>query len=85
MWIPSHVGIIPNVIADNIATQEQEEAPKGMVTVLVSKQVKSRLVIYNRQVMGHVELVDNPIYQEVRRRGKKVTRNTQAPGRRGQV
>eukprot|EP00965_Chrysotila_dentata_P017788 591787-Pleurochrysis_carterae.AAC.2 len=49
MWIPSHVGIIPNVLADNIATQEQEETPEGMVTGLISKQVKSRPIIYNRR------------------------------------
>eukprot|EP00965_Chrysotila_dentata_P176281 5820634-Pleurochrysis_carterae.AAC.1 len=70
MWIPSHVGITPNVLADNIATQEQEEAPDGMVTGLISKQVKSRPIIYNRRVRGQLELADNPIYQEVRRRGK---------------
>eukprot|EP00965_Chrysotila_dentata_P156175 5159440-Pleurochrysis_carterae.AAC.2 len=32
MWIPSHVGIVPNVIADNLAAQEQEATPEGMVT-----------------------------------------------------
>eukprot|EP00965_Chrysotila_dentata_P175666 5799112-Pleurochrysis_carterae.AAC.1 len=37
MWIPSHVGIIPNVIADNIAAQDQEAVP-GMDTGLISKQ-----------------------------------------------
>eukprot|EP00965_Chrysotila_dentata_P125623 4153248-Pleurochrysis_carterae.AAC.1 len=49
MRIPSHVGIIPNVIADNIAAQEQEETPEGMVTGLISKQVTSRPVIYSRK------------------------------------
>eukprot|EP00965_Chrysotila_dentata_P173896 5740277-Pleurochrysis_carterae.AAC.1 len=53
-----------NLGQDNIATQEQEEAPAGMATGLISKQVKSRPVMYNRKVMGHVELADNPIYQE---------------------
>eukprot|EP00965_Chrysotila_dentata_P138725 4588772-Pleurochrysis_carterae.AAC.1 len=38
MWIPSHIGIIPNVIADRIAAQEQEAVPEGMVTGLISKQ-----------------------------------------------
>eukprot|EP00965_Chrysotila_dentata_P137653 4554088-Pleurochrysis_carterae.AAC.1 len=38
MWIPSHVGIIPNIIADNVAAQEQEATPEGMVTGLISKQ-----------------------------------------------
>eukprot|EP00965_Chrysotila_dentata_P218203 6190454-Pleurochrysis_carterae.AAC.2 len=71
MWIPSHVGIIPNVLADNIAIQKQEETPEGMVTGLISKQVKSRPIIYNRKVMGRAELADNPIYQEARRRGEK--------------
>eukprot|EP00965_Chrysotila_dentata_P126949 4199415-Pleurochrysis_carterae.AAC.1 len=70
MWIPSHVGIIPNVIADNIAALEQEAAPEGMITGLISKQVKSRPIIYNRKVMGGTELADIPIYQEVRRRGR---------------
>eukprot|EP00965_Chrysotila_dentata_P204463 6182349-Pleurochrysis_carterae.AAC.1 len=70
MWIPSHVGIVLNVLADNIAAQEQEEAPEGAVTGLISKQVKSKPIIYNRKVMGHVELADSPIYQEVRRRGE---------------
>eukprot|EP00965_Chrysotila_dentata_P003741 122424-Pleurochrysis_carterae.AAC.1 len=32
LWTPSHVGIIPNVIADNIAAREQEVAPEGMIT-----------------------------------------------------
>eukprot|EP00965_Chrysotila_dentata_P244338 6205923-Pleurochrysis_carterae.AAC.1 len=49
MWIPSHVGVIPNVIADNIAAQEQEAAPEGMITGLITKQVKSRPIIYNRK------------------------------------
>eukprot|EP00965_Chrysotila_dentata_P076087 2514312-Pleurochrysis_carterae.AAC.1 len=71
MWIPSHVGIIPNVLADNIAIRSQEETPEGMVTGLISKQVKSRPIVYKRKVMGHAELADNPIYQEARRRGKK--------------
>eukprot|EP00965_Chrysotila_dentata_P188109 6172543-Pleurochrysis_carterae.AAC.2 len=80
MWIPSHVGIIPNVIADNIAAQVQEEPPEGMVTKLISKQVKSRPIFYSRKVMGHVELADSPIcYQEARRRGKKVIRDTYKP------
>eukprot|EP00965_Chrysotila_dentata_P176308 5821710-Pleurochrysis_carterae.AAC.1 len=46
-----------------------------MVTGLISKQVKSRPIIYNRKVMGHIELADNPIYQEARRRGKKIIRD----------
>eukprot|EP00965_Chrysotila_dentata_P042520 1410187-Pleurochrysis_carterae.AAC.1 len=55
MWIPSHVGIVPNVLEDNIATQEQEESPEGAVTGLISKQIKSRPIIYIRKVMGNVE------------------------------
>eukprot|EP00965_Chrysotila_dentata_P015632 517226-Pleurochrysis_carterae.AAC.1 len=38
MWIPSHVGIIPNVIADKVAAREQEITLEGMVTGLISKQ-----------------------------------------------
>eukprot|EP00965_Chrysotila_dentata_P073684 2434212-Pleurochrysis_carterae.AAC.1 len=80
MWsLPSHVGIIPNVIADNIAAQEQEAAPEGMITGLISKQVKSRPIIYNRKVIGHTELADIPIYQEARRRGKRIIRETYKP------
>eukprot|EP00965_Chrysotila_dentata_P186135 6145660-Pleurochrysis_carterae.AAC.1 len=79
MWIPSHVGIIPNVLAYNIAAQEQEAAPNGMITGLISKQVKSRPLIYNRRVMEHTELADIPIYQEVRRWGKKLIRETHKP------
>eukprot|EP00965_Chrysotila_dentata_P032993 1099026-Pleurochrysis_carterae.AAC.1 len=30
MWIPSHVGIVPNTIVDNVAAQDWEEAPEGM-------------------------------------------------------
>eukprot|EP00965_Chrysotila_dentata_P260029 6213759-Pleurochrysis_carterae.AAC.1 len=37
MWIPSHVGIIPNVLVDNIAAQDQEVV-QGMDTGLISKQ-----------------------------------------------
>eukprot|EP00965_Chrysotila_dentata_P162229 5357135-Pleurochrysis_carterae.AAC.1 len=79
MWIPSHVGITPNVLADNIAAQVQEEAPEGMIAGLVSKQVTSRPVIYSRKVRGQVELADNPIYQEARRRGKKFIRDLHRP------
>eukprot|EP00965_Chrysotila_dentata_P043955 1461285-Pleurochrysis_carterae.AAC.1 len=79
MRIPSHVGIIPNIIADNIAAQEQEASPEGMITGLISKHVKSRPIIYNRKVMGHTELADIPIYQETRRRGKKFIRDTHKP------
>eukprot|EP00965_Chrysotila_dentata_P205283 6182867-Pleurochrysis_carterae.AAC.5 len=39
MWMPSHVGIIPDIIADNIAAKEPEEAPEGMVMGLVGKQI----------------------------------------------
>eukprot|EP00965_Chrysotila_dentata_P261640 6214322-Pleurochrysis_carterae.AAC.4 len=45
MWIPSHVGIVPNIIADSIASREQEKPPEGMITGLLSKQVKSRPII----------------------------------------
>eukprot|EP00965_Chrysotila_dentata_P047646 1580352-Pleurochrysis_carterae.AAC.1 len=79
MWIPSHVGIIPNVIADNVAAQQRERAPEGMVTGLISKQVKSRPIIYNRKVMGNIELADNPVYQEARKRGKKLIRDIYRP------
>eukprot|EP00965_Chrysotila_dentata_P109220 3609528-Pleurochrysis_carterae.AAC.1 len=78
MWIPSHVGIIPNVIADTIAAQEEEAVP-GMDTGLISKQVKSRPIIYSRRVMEHKELADVPIYQEARRRGEKLIRETHKP------
>eukprot|EP00965_Chrysotila_dentata_P098563 3258035-Pleurochrysis_carterae.AAC.2 len=30
MWIPSHVGIVPNMMADNIAARVQEEPPEGL-------------------------------------------------------
>eukprot|EP00965_Chrysotila_dentata_P078984 2604930-Pleurochrysis_carterae.AAC.1 len=70
MWIPSHVGIVPNIIANSIATKEQEKAPEGMIVGLISKQVKSRPAIHNRRVQGHMELADGPIYQEVRKRGQ---------------
>eukprot|EP00965_Chrysotila_dentata_P164556 5432149-Pleurochrysis_carterae.AAC.1 len=59
------------MIADNVAAQEQEATPEGMVTGLISKQVRSRPIIYSRKVRGHKELADNPIYQEARRRVKK--------------
>eukprot|EP00965_Chrysotila_dentata_P261600 6214311-Pleurochrysis_carterae.AAC.3 len=79
MWIPSHVGIVPNVIANTLAAQEQEAAPEGMITGLIGKQVKSRPIIYSRKVMGHTELADIPIYQEARRRGKKLIREAYKP------
>eukprot|EP00965_Chrysotila_dentata_P056304 1867925-Pleurochrysis_carterae.AAC.1 len=79
MWIPSHVGITPNVLADNIASKDQEGMPEGMVTGLISKQVRSRPIIYNRKVQGQVELADIPIYQEARRRGKKFIRGLHKP------
>eukprot|EP00965_Chrysotila_dentata_P114137 3773628-Pleurochrysis_carterae.AAC.1 len=79
MWIPSHVGIIPNVLADNGASQAQEEAPEGIVTGLISKQVKSRPIIYSRRVLGHEESEDNPIYKEARKSGKKVIRDMHKP------
>eukprot|EP00965_Chrysotila_dentata_P229620 6197290-Pleurochrysis_carterae.AAC.1 len=51
MWIPSHVGIIANVIiSDNTAAQEHEATPEGMVTGLISKQaIKSRPIIHSRK------------------------------------
>eukprot|EP00965_Chrysotila_dentata_P153743 5082442-Pleurochrysis_carterae.AAC.1 len=60
---------------DNIAAKEQAEAPEGMITGFISKQVKSRPIIYNRKVKGRIELAGGPIYQEVRRRGKRVIRD----------
>eukprot|EP00965_Chrysotila_dentata_P100349 3315436-Pleurochrysis_carterae.AAC.1 len=83
MWIPSHVGITPNVLADNIAAQTQDEAPEGMIEGLISKQVRSRPIIYNRKIKGQVELADNPIYQEARRRGKKFIRDLHKPPKGG--
>eukprot|EP00965_Chrysotila_dentata_P034571 1151224-Pleurochrysis_carterae.AAC.1 len=85
MWIPSHVGIIPNVLADNIAIRAREEPPEGMVTGIISKQVKGRPIIYNRKVMGHAELADNPIYQEARRRGEKIIRDMHRPPEGGDI
>eukprot|EP00965_Chrysotila_dentata_P047770 1584467-Pleurochrysis_carterae.AAC.4 len=75
MRIPSHVGIVPNTIADNIAAKEETEAPKGMITGLISKQVRSRPIIYNGKVKGYMELADGPIYQEARKRRGKVVRD----------
>eukprot|EP00965_Chrysotila_dentata_P090029 2971467-Pleurochrysis_carterae.AAC.1 len=67
------------LIADNVAAREQEKTPEGMVTGLISKQVKSRPITYGRKVMGKTELADNPVYQEVRRRGKKLIRDMHKP------
>eukprot|EP00965_Chrysotila_dentata_P261209 6214177-Pleurochrysis_carterae.AAC.4 len=79
MWIPSHVGIVPNTITDNIAAKEQTGAPEGMITGLISKQVRSRPMIYNRKVKGHMELADGPIHQEARKQGRKVVRDMHKP------
>eukprot|EP00965_Chrysotila_dentata_P185372 6119550-Pleurochrysis_carterae.AAC.1 len=38
MWVPSHVGIVPNITANSIASKEQEEPPEGMIMGLLSKQ-----------------------------------------------
>eukprot|EP00965_Chrysotila_dentata_P194526 6176418-Pleurochrysis_carterae.AAC.6 len=62
MWVPSHVGIVPNIIADSIASKEHEDPPEGMIIGLLSKQVKSRPVIYGRKVLGRVEMAGGPIY-----------------------
>eukprot|EP00965_Chrysotila_dentata_P055188 1831474-Pleurochrysis_carterae.AAC.1 len=70
MCIPSHVGIVPNTIVDNIAAQEREEVPEGMLTGLISKKGRSRPIIYDRIVQGRRELTDLPIYREVRNRGE---------------
>eukprot|EP00965_Chrysotila_dentata_P208213 6184574-Pleurochrysis_carterae.AAC.8 len=75
MWIPSHVGIVPNTIADGIAAREQTEPPEGVIAELISKQVKSRPVNDNRKVKGHLEIADGPIHQSARKRGKKVIRD----------
>eukprot|EP00965_Chrysotila_dentata_P015254 504469-Pleurochrysis_carterae.AAC.1 len=79
MWIPSHVGIIPNIIADNVVAQEQEATPEGMVSGLISKQVKSRPIVYSRKALGRTELADDPIYQEARKRGEEFIRDTYKP------
>eukprot|EP00965_Chrysotila_dentata_P076513 2526397-Pleurochrysis_carterae.AAC.1 len=79
MWVPSHVGIVPNVSADSITSKESTEPPEGMIMGLLSKQVKSRPVIYGRKVMGRVEVADGPIYWEARQRGRKVIRNMHKP------
>eukprot|EP00965_Chrysotila_dentata_P216007 6189120-Pleurochrysis_carterae.AAC.1 len=66
-------------MADNKAAREQEEAPVGMVTGLNSKQITSRPISYNRKVQGQMEFSDSPIYQEVRKRGKKAIRDKHKP------
>eukprot|EP00965_Chrysotila_dentata_P199265 6179273-Pleurochrysis_carterae.AAC.2 len=83
MWIPSHVGIAPNMIVDNIAAREQEEAPEGIITGSISKQIRSRPIIYCSKVQGQIELADSPIYQEARRSGKKVIRDMHKPSEGG--
>eukprot|EP00965_Chrysotila_dentata_P141758 4685256-Pleurochrysis_carterae.AAC.2 len=75
MWIPSHVGIVPDITADSMATKEHGKAPDGMITGLLSKQVKSRPLICGRKVQGSIELADGPIYREARKRGEKVIRD----------
>eukprot|EP00965_Chrysotila_dentata_P105535 3485462-Pleurochrysis_carterae.AAC.1 len=45
----------------------------------VGWQVKSRPLIYNRQVGGTTELADTPIYKEARKRGRKFIRETYKP------
>eukprot|EP00965_Chrysotila_dentata_P234990 6200488-Pleurochrysis_carterae.AAC.1 len=66
-------------MADNIAAKEQAEAPEGMITGLISEQVTSRPMIYNRKIQGHTELADGPIYQEARKRGKRMIRDLHKP------
>eukprot|EP00965_Chrysotila_dentata_P259543 6213594-Pleurochrysis_carterae.AAC.1 len=78
MWIPSYVGIVPNIIADNMATKEHGKASDGMITGLLNKQVKSRPVIYDRKGQGNIELADGPIYREARKTGHQ--RYAQTPG-----
>eukprot|EP00965_Chrysotila_dentata_P244018 6205734-Pleurochrysis_carterae.AAC.1 len=80
MWIPSHVGIVPNIIADSIASRGHEEPPDRMITGLLGKQVKSRPVICGRKVQGRVEMADGPIYWEARQRGEKLIRGKVAKG-----
>eukprot|EP00965_Chrysotila_dentata_P254542 6211911-Pleurochrysis_carterae.AAC.1 len=79
MWIPSHVGIVPNIIADSIASRDQEEPPEGMITGMLSKQVRSRPIIYAKKVQGRVELADGPIYWEARQCGKRFIRSMHKP------
>eukprot|EP00965_Chrysotila_dentata_P261084 6214132-Pleurochrysis_carterae.AAC.4 len=74
-----YVGIIPNSIADSIAANEQTKGSEGMITGLISKQVKSRPIIYNRNVLGNMELADGPIYQEAKKRGKNVVKGMHKP------
>eukprot|EP00965_Chrysotila_dentata_P138514 4582025-Pleurochrysis_carterae.AAC.2 len=50
-----------------------------MIAELISKQVKSEPVIYNRKLTGHMELADGPINQEARKRGEKVIREMHKP------
>eukprot|EP00965_Chrysotila_dentata_P219108 6190937-Pleurochrysis_carterae.AAC.2 len=54
-------------------------APEGMIVGLISKQVKSRPLIYSRKVQGQIELADGPMYREARKRGKKVIRDIHKP------
>eukprot|EP00965_Chrysotila_dentata_P003873 126559-Pleurochrysis_carterae.AAC.1 len=79
MWVPSHVGIVPNIIADSIASKAHEEPPEGMIIGLLGKQIKSRPVIYGRKTQGRVEMADGPVYWEARQRGKKVIRSMHKP------
>eukprot|EP00965_Chrysotila_dentata_P236657 6201442-Pleurochrysis_carterae.AAC.2 len=85
MWAPSHVGIVPNIIADSIASKDHEEPPEGMIIGLLSKQVKSRPVIYGRRIQGRVEMADGPVYWEARQQGKKFIRNMHKPPEGGET
>eukprot|EP00965_Chrysotila_dentata_P029423 977843-Pleurochrysis_carterae.AAC.1 len=76
MWIPSHVGIIPNVMADSIAALKQEAAPEGMVTGLISKQEGDG----THGTGGYTDLSGSWETGE-----QDYTWNTQTPGRRGHV
>eukprot|EP00965_Chrysotila_dentata_P249601 6208978-Pleurochrysis_carterae.AAC.6 len=50
-----------------------------MIIGLLSKQVKSRPIIYGRKALGRVEMADKPIYWEARQRAKKVIRSMHKP------
>eukprot|EP00965_Chrysotila_dentata_P042312 1403964-Pleurochrysis_carterae.AAC.2 len=55
------------MITDNIAAKEQAGAPEGIIAGLIlNQQVKSRPIIYNGKIQGHIALAGGPIYQEVR-------------------
>ena len=68
MWVPSHVGVMPNAYADAIAKAHTYNTHRQRTTRVLARNITSRSVIYEHEgTNGTPELDDTPVFGATKR------------------